>query len=325
MNRNRLPAWLVLAVAAPVALAGCQTDPSAAAVVGGRSISLSTVNSTVNAAMTNQQFGGTVGGRAAAARAELSRLITQDIIARLASRLGVSVTNRQVDQEAAALNSAVESQQGTSLSAYYSAIGVPPSQDFDLVKALTLENAIADKLVAGIPVAQSKLEAAYKAQLAQLTQVHVAHILVASKKLADTILAQVKANPSSFAALAARYSTDTGSAKNGGDLGTQSPSSYVAPFAAAVQTAPVGSFVEAHSQYGWHVIHVISRTVQSLAQATPALKSSLLSSQRQTAFHNALISEGHRLRISVNPRFGVWNASNLTVYPPPNKLSSPSP
>jgi parvulin-like peptidyl-prolyl isomerase len=325
LNRKRVPALLSLAAAASVCLAGCQTDPAAAAVVGGQTISQSSLTNTIDAAMANSQFAGTVGGRAAAARAELSRLITQVIIAKLASRLGVSVTPSQVDSEAAALNSAVQSQQGTTLSTYYAEIGVPPSQDLDLVKAIAQENSIAAKLVAGLPVAQSKLQAAYRAELGQLMQVHVAHILVHSKKLADSILARVRKNPASFAALAARYSTDTGSAKNGGDLGTQTPASFVAPFAAAVETAPVGSFVEVHSQYGWHVIHVISRSVESLAQATPQLKASLLSGQRQSLFHAALIAEARRLHVSVNPRYGVWNVNNLTVYPPADKLSSPSP
>jgi len=52
------------------------------------------------------------------------------------------------------------------------------------------------------------------------TQIHASHILLKDEDTARQILAQVKANPDKFADIAREKSTDTISAKKGGDLGT---------------------------------------------------------------------------------------------------------
>src|SRR5947208_1857989 len=61
------------------------------------------------------------------------------------------------------------------------------------------------------------------------SQVHASHILVKDEDSARQLLAEVKAHPEKFADLAREKSTDTVSAKKGGDLGTFSPGSMRAP------------------------------------------------------------------------------------------------
>ncbi|HVA60981.1 MAG TPA: peptidylprolyl isomerase [Mycobacteriales bacterium] len=306
-------------------LSGCQTNPGAAAVVGGSAISDDSLSTTVTAALANSQFSSQVGGRPAANRVELSRIITQKIIDELAAKYGVNVSAGDIEQQTVQLSAQVHQQAQTDLRTFYAAGGIPAGQLASVLRSITLEGAIGNKLVAAVPVDPSKIAALYQQNIGQYVQAHVAHILVASRALADRILAEVKADPAKFAALAAQYSTDAADAKKGGDLGTASPSSYVAPFAAAVETAPVGSFVEVHSQFGWHVIHVIARTVsQTLAQATPALKGQLLANNRTQLFQTALVAEGASLRISVNPRYGTWNNARLNVDPPVPTTSTPS-
>lgn len=321
--RTRGAGLCAAAVLALAMLAGCQTDPAAAAVVGGSSITLTSLDHTVALAMSNQQFASGVGNKAAALRVELARLITQRLIDQMAGRLHVTLTTLALSQEKALLSQQLASAQGVSLDTYYGAIGVPPAQVDSVVRSIALEQSIGARLTPAPPAAQ--IAATYHAQLGRFMRVHVAHILVATKALADRILAQVKAHPGSFAALAKKYSTDTGSAKNGGDLGTQAPSSFVAPFAQAVETAPVGSFVEVHSQFGWHVIHVISRQVETLAQATPSIIASLRGSGSQAKLQLALLSAAKTTRISVNPRFGRWDPVHLQVVASSNPVSKPAP
>lgn len=63
-----------------------------------------------------------------------------------------------------------------------------------------------------------------------------------------------------FAILAAEYSEDKGSAKNGGDLGWREPDVYVPEFKAAVSNLPVGQISKpVVSQFGVHVIQVTDR------------------------------------------------------------------
>jgi parvulin-like peptidyl-prolyl isomerase len=324
-SRRRLGLAVVAAVAAPTLLAGCQTNPAAAAVVGSRTVSTDTLSSTVTAALRNPSFNsGVKGDRAVATRDELSRLVTQLLIEEVASAHHVTVTQAQTNLESARLSQQVASQSGTNLQTYYENSGVPADQINGLVRTFAMLGQLSRTLVAGIPVPSTTLRRAYATDIGQFMQVHVAHILVHSKTLAESILARVRSHPSSFAALARRYSIDTGSAKRGGDLGTAAPTSYVAPFAKAAETAPVGSYVLVHSQFGWHVVHVISRRVtETLAQATPTLKAQLLSSRGQALVGAALRSAGRHVHI--NPRFGSWDNATLQVVAASPTTSKPSP
>jgi parvulin-like peptidyl-prolyl isomerase len=157
--------------------------------------------------------------------------------------------------------------------------------------------------------------------------VHAAHILVKTKALADTILAKAKQNPSSFAKLAARYSTDTSSKPNGGDLGFAGKGQFVQEFSDAIFKAKAGSFIEVHSQFGWHVVHVIAHRQVSLAQATPRLKASLLQDTRDKLLTQALAAEGKKLGVHINPRYGRWDNATQTIVgiPIKDQVSSPSP
>ena len=327
---RRAGAALAAVLAAPLLLAGCQTDPTAAAIVGPTTISTNQLSSTVTAALRNSTFRSHGSDRVAVSRDELTRLVSQALIDQLARQHHVTVTSSEIATERSSLEQQISSQYGTTLATYYEASGVPAGQIPALLRSLTLVNQVATALLAGVPVSQSTLRHAYQADIGQFMRVHVAHILVHTKSLAERILAKVRKDPSSFAGLARKYSIDTGSAKHGGDLGTAAPTSYVAPFAKAAETAPVGSYVLVHSQYGWHVLHVISRTTESLAQATPSLKAQLLSSKRQALLTAAFQKAGKH--VTINPRFGRWDDSSLEVVaaapttsrPPVSPSSAPA-
>ena len=83
------------------------------------------------------------------------------------------------------------------------------------------------------------------------------HILVASQPEADAVLALLVAGEE-FGSLAVELSLDPGSGSLGGDLGCVVEGSFVAPFETAAYAAEPGEVVVAESQFGFHVIHVIS-------------------------------------------------------------------
>jgi len=92
------------------------------------------------------------------------------------------------------------------------------------------------------------------------TQVHASHILVKDEDSARQLLAEVKAHPEKFADLAREKSTDTVSAKKGGDLGTFSPGRMVPEFdkvAFALKPGEISDVVK--TQYGYHIIMVTER------------------------------------------------------------------
>ncbi len=90
--------------------------------------------------------------------------------------------------------------------------------------------------------------------------VRASHILIKDKAKAENVLKQAKAPNADFSELAKKYSEDTGSAVNGGDLGFFAKDQMVKPFAdAAFSLKPdeVSDLVQ--SEFGYHIIKVKDR------------------------------------------------------------------
>jgi parvulin-like peptidyl-prolyl isomerase len=153
--------------------------------------------------------------------------------------------------------------------------------------------------------------------------VHVAHILLTTKAQADAILARVRANPNSFAALAGQYSQDPSTRSAGGDLGQVGRSRLDPAFAQAVFAAKPGSYLEVKSSVGWHVVHVIAHPIESITAATTELRASILQNLSQQRVATLLDSIATQLHITVNPRYGKWSTKDRAVNAPPDDLSKP--
>lgn len=77
-----------------------------------------------------------------------------------------------------------------------------------------------------------------------------------AKQTIDSIYNRVKAGED-FATLAATYSNDPGSARDGGSLGWVSPGTMVPEFEKVMQSTPVGEISQPfQSQFGWHILEV---------------------------------------------------------------------
>ncbi|MBS3739708.1 MAG: peptidylprolyl isomerase [Psychroflexus sp.] len=96
----------------------------------------------------------------------------------------------------------------------------------------------------------------------------VSHILISTqgqnsqrspeeaKKLADSLLNIIKANPSKMKELAKKFSSDTGSAEKGGDLGWNTYGRFVPGFNDAVFNNEPGFKGVVETRFGFHVIHL---------------------------------------------------------------------
>jgi parvulin-like peptidyl-prolyl isomerase len=304
----------------------CTSSPGAAALVGDDRISVATLQAAVNSALADPQAQQQLGqDRAKFTRDQLGRLINNVLITKIAAADGITASRADVDQQLAQF--AQQAGGEKQLDQQAAAAGVPVSDLRGFIRYYVLQQKIADHLVAGVTVSDADLEAAYQKNIDQYDQVNSQHILVKTKQLADSILAQVKAKPASFAALAKRYSIDPGSKDKGGNLGYQAASTLVKPFSDAIFAAKPGAYLEVHSQFGWHVVHVIAHRKTPLAQVADQLKASILGPKRQQLLQQALGAEGRKLGVHISPRYGRWNASNGTVVAPSakNDLSSPAP
>jgi foldase protein PrsA len=318
---------LVAATCAVLAgVSGCNTSPGAAAVVGSDRISTKVLQQAVDRALADPQAQAQLGAdRAGFTRTELGRLINNKIIAAAAAAHHITVSAPEIDAQ---INVFAQQAGGTTQLLQQAAQGGVPKADLrGFIRFYVMGQKLADALVANVPVSQSQLQAAYNAAIDTYDQVHSAHILVKDKKTADTILAQVRRDPTQFAALAAKNSIDTSNKDKGGDLGFAGRGQFVAAFSNAIFAAKPGSFIEVHSKFGWHVVDVIAHRVTTLSQAAPALKANLLKPTRDQLQAKALAAAAKKLGIHVNPRYGHWDAAHLAVVAtsPKQDVSSPSP
>jgi len=312
---------IAVAVALTTLSAACSSSHAGtAATVGSDRITTKALSDRVDAALAAPGVKAQVGtDRAKFERQVLTLMIDHQLIRDAASTNRVSVSDGAITTRYQTFVKQAGSE--TELVKQGAAAGIPKAELKPYFGDLLLTESIGAKLTASSVLSTAALQQAYQQSF---VQVHSAHILVKDQATAEKLLAQVKANPSSFAALAKKNSIDTGSKKTGGDLGTQAPSKFVGPFATAVATAKVGSYVVIKTQFGYHVIHVISRkATKTLAQATPELRTQLLASRRQAAIGQLLSKESKDKKVTVNPRFGTWDATKGSVEPAPDTLSSP--
>ncbi|MEF9955939.1 MAG: peptidylprolyl isomerase [Acinetobacter sp.] len=109
------------------------------------------------------------------------------------------------------------------------------------------------------------LERKQNDQKALVSQYQTRHILIQpsevvsldrAKQMIDSLYNRAKKGEN-FATLAATYSNDTGSARDGGSLGWVSPGAMVAEFEQVMKDTPVGQISKPfQTQFGWHILQV---------------------------------------------------------------------
>ncbi len=111
------------------------------------------------------------------------------------------------------------------------------------------------------------------------------HILVPTEAEAERIRAEV--TPENFAQLAEENSTDTGSAKQGGDLGPVQKGTFVPEFEKAALALKDGEISQpVKTQFGWHIIMVDTTPARTtaFADAKEQIISTQLAQKRQAEF-----------------------------------------
>ena len=188
-------------------------------------------------------------------------------------KLGIVITAKNIDDQ---INKDIQQYFGKSRAKLLAAMakqGVTMAEFRQTVSFNILQQKLVQKLTGSLKVSDAEALAYYKKNLAQYTTKRsrsIEHILVATKAKAQSIYDQLKKG-ASFAALAKKYSTDKGSAAQGGKLGVQPETGLVPAFAKVAFALPTGIFsTPVHSQYGWHIIEALSPVVP--ARVTPFAK-----------------------------------------------------
>ena len=197
-------------------------------------------------------------------------------------------------------------------------------QDFEITfnaRAAALSEALTAETQENAAVTDEAVQAYYEANQDQFTQNCASHILVEDEATANDLKAQLDAG-ADFATLAEENSTDTGSATQGGDLGCQAPGTFVPEFEAAIDDATIGEVTEpVQTEFGYHLILVSSKGVQSLEEVQDQIRSQLETPADDPL--NAFLADAlGNAEVEVNRRYGSWNEETLTVDPPEGPAST---
>lgn len=191
----------------------------------------------------------------------VNTLIQQELLSQVADDLGVRVTKKQVQERIDAL---VESTFKGDKAKYQKQLkqqGLTQESVKRNIRQQLLNEKVFTLLGADIKPTDAQLRKAYNEQKERYDVADsrdIAHVLVASPKLAATLRTQIAAKPGSIAALAKKYSADPASAAQGGKLtvnrGQTTEAFDIAAF--ALKTGEVSKVV--HTEYGYHVIVALS-------------------------------------------------------------------
>ena len=194
----------------------------------------------------------------------LDQVIESVVLRRLASKEGVSIDLKNVETEVVALQARVQqSGQFADWAAFLKENGLTEE---------SVRSLIADNLLLGV---MSKRHAGPTS----VEQVHASHILVETKETGQEVLDKL-AKGEAFADLAAKYSTDTGSKDQGGDLGWFPRGAMVPEFdlvAFSLQPGKVSQLVQ--TEFGYHIILVREKEVREME---PALYEQIQQKQFET-------------------------------------------
>jgi foldase protein PrsA len=234
--------------------------------------------------------------------ATLDAMISDEIVKQEAKKADVKVTQDEIDAEM----KTYEEQYGgaEALESAIASSGMTVDQlEGEMENYLLIEKLIGPD----IKITDEQIETYFKENkesFVQAEQVEASHILVATKEEADEVAKKLK-DGEDFAGLAAEYSTDTATAKSGGELGSFSAGEMAAEFEKAAFAMEVGEISEpVETEYGFHIIKVTGKT-----EAAEAKLEDSKEKIKETLFDEAL-----------NTQYATWIAEKKEAYDIENKL-----
>jgi foldase protein PrsA len=244
-----------------------------------------------------------------------------------AAKLGINVTNAQVEKTFTAEKNAQFASNPSGFNTFLSQSGqtVP-----DLLYRFRID-AILQKLVAKHtkPVTQAQIQAYYNSHLSQYGKQETRSMKVVLASSQANALAAKKALSSgqSWATVVKKYSIDPTTKSTGGVLNGVTKQQEEAALSTAAFAAPANKLLgPVKGQFGWYVFEVTKitpGTQQTLAQASPQIKQSLTTSA-QTAAQTAVDNTAKKHWLSQTTCRPAYAMSDCSGYKAPKSSSSTS-
>ncbi|MBI2237779.1 MAG: peptidylprolyl isomerase, partial [Actinobacteria bacterium] len=312
LARLRALAFVLVAL---LALSACSKARPPAAVVDGERITDEQLASDMKLFTFLARLGRAPCGQpeqgeskeSACARLTLSNLIQEDLVKHYARAHDVTVPDATVSDAIAQLETNLGG--AADLEGRLKESGLTSEDLRALAARLLLFNEV-QRALAEEQFTDAELRQAYEANLNQYTELHAAHILVKTKGQAERLEEQVTAK--NFGELAKRYSIDPSAKQNGGDLGEVVASTFDATFVETALALEPGEISRpVRTQFGWHIIRLISADVQPFED----VRSQLLDDAAGNVFGTWLRDRLATAEITVNPKYGRLDTATGQIVP----------
>lgn len=314
-----------------------------AAVVGGTQITEAEVNVHVRLQHAQNQYPNLFSGQNSnvvaynAKQQELTSLIQETAFIQRGTGLGATVTEGAVDAAVQRTRSAYAS--GAAFTAALAKVGLTVD-DYRQAQRLSLQvQAVSSALTKNINATPGEIDAFYQQNQSTFAgSYHAAEILICSHPNADhscpatpddLAKAQMVDNKAiageDFATLASTYSDDPGTKDTGGDLGWQQAGGLIPAFESAALALQPGQVTSqpVETAVGYQIIKLIAKGEPESA-ASEQINTTLEQSARNQAANTFLQRALAQTRIQLNPAFGTFSPTTLSVTPPKGAVSGPN-
>ncbi len=315
---SRVTTLSVFFLGLTLALAACSSQPPSPARVDGTDITeedLTTAAGVISALTGVQQMpcGGPADEgdteEAACNRFSLGTLIQFELAETYAAANGVTVDESQVESVIEEFEGAVGA---TDFAVQLETNGVTHDDFVRFVRVSMLQDEVA-RALALAQVGEEGLRDLFDERILDYTIIEVDHILLASEEEALDAYERVAAPGSTrddFLALASKISQDPSAEDNSGAMPATPASQFVVPFAEAAVALEKGEISEpVKTDFGWHVIHMVSKKVATFEE----VRDSLVEEQIAPAFTGWVQGRMGEGVIEVDPKFGRFDAELMTV------------
>jgi foldase protein PrsA len=334
-----------LLIAATAALAACgggskAVPPNDVALVGSTPVTKTQFNGLITQAIATGKARGQAVPKVGSTeyttlRQDVVNYLVQNAeLQQQAAKLGVTVTQKDIDAYLQSLQKLSYGNSAKKLDAAIKASGLTVAQARRQIYFGLLGQKVKAKVTSAAKVSTAQAQQYYKQNQAAYHQAEsreVRHILVGTKSLAETLETKLK-NGASFVALAKKYSKDTGSAATGGKIcavhGVGTPpsgcSQTVPPFDKAAFSLKTGAISPpVHSQFGWHIIQALGPVkpakTQSFKDAQGAIQQQLLTQQQSTLWSTWLanLKKQYEGKVSYQAGYAPPTTSTTPAVPAP--------
>ena len=307
--KRRMPRMLVSGFLLAVAVSGlsaCRTSPTVAAYVGDEQVTVSELDTAVADRLADEDIATYAKqDEAAFTRRVLTLLVQEEVYAAAADRFDVHVSD---DAVRARITELLGTDNPDDVYSQLAKQGISREDVFENVRQQMMRQQIAAAEGKAGGVDDAALQARYAEVREGLGKVSFGYITVPDQATADTVLAQLVADPSTYGAVAAQYPGPYTLPA----LDSRTPDQVPGVLADGIaKAAPNTGFTTAVQEAGGVVVTFVAGTVYPTFDEVRADLVKEATDKADTAGTTILDDFRKDLGVKVNPRYGVLENGKL--------------